>query len=264
MYRSRYYVSKMDCPSEESLIRAKLAEQKQIRALEFDLSQRVLDVFHWHENASITEALSELALDSKLVDSQTYQGELPLESGNQSQVLRRVLGINLAFFIIELLTGWWAQSMGLIADSLDMLADALVYGLSLWAVGNNSIRKKQTAKVAGYLQITLALLGFGEVLRRFIWTQTLPDIGLMIAVSILALIANGYCLYLLQRSQSRQEAHMQASLIFTSNDVIINLGVIIAGGLSFWLQSRYPDLIIGALVFLIVMRGARRILALAK
>lgn len=85
----------------------------------------------------------------------------------------------------------------------------------------------------------------------------------MIVVSILALIANTICLYILQKSKSK-EAHMQASMIFTSNDVIINIGVIIAGLLVLWLNSNKPDLIIGAIVFVLVIHGAFRILKLGK
>jgi Co/Zn/Cd efflux system component len=86
---------------------------------------------------------------------------------------------------------------------------------------------------------------------------------MMIVVSILALIANAVCLYLLQRSKS-EEAHMKASMIFTSNDVVINGGVILAGILVSVTESRYPDLIIGGIVFLIVVRGAIRMLKLGK
>ncbi len=85
----------------------------------------------------------------------------------------------------------------------------------------------------------------------------------MIVVSILALIANGVCLLLLQKSKS-EEAHMKASMIFTSNDVIINLGVITAGVLVNWLNSNNPDLIIGTIVFVLVIQGALRILKLGK
>ena len=86
---------------------------------------------------------------------------------------------------------------------------------------------------------------------------------MMIIVSILALIANSICLYLLQKSKSK-EAHMKATMIFTSNDIVINTGIIIAGILVLLTHSRYPDLIIGSLVFLIVVRGAFRILKLGK
>jgi Co/Zn/Cd efflux system component len=91
----------------------------------------------------------------------------------------------------------------------------------------------------------------------------MPNFKMMIVVSLLALVANSVCLYLLQKSKSN-EAHMKASMIFTSNDVIINSGVILAGVLVLYTNSRYPDLIIGAIVFLIVVRGALRILKLGK
>ena len=91
----------------------------------------------------------------------------------------------------------------------------------------------------------------------------MPDFQTMIFVSIAALVANVICLYLLQKRKSK-EAHMQASMIFTSNDIIINSGVITAGLLVNWLNSAYPDLIIGAIVFIIVARGAYRILQLSK
>ena len=125
------------------------------------------------------------------------------------------------------------------------------------------IRKKRIAKVAGYFQITLAVIGFIEVIRRFFGVEKMPDFSTMIIVSILASIANGICLYLLQKSKSK-EAHMQASMIFTSNDVVINLGVITAGVLVNWLDSSKPDLIIGTIDFVIVVQGAIRILNIAK
>jgi Co/Zn/Cd efflux system component len=160
-------------------------------------------------------------------------------------------------------TGLISKSMGLVADSLDMLADSFVYTISLFAVGGTLVRKKNIAKLAGYFQITLAIIGFFEVVRRFVGVEKLPDFSTMIIVSFLALTANILCLYILQKSKSK-EAHMQASMIFTSNDVIINLGVIIAGILVNWLNSNKPDLIIGAIVFILVVQGSMKILKLGK
>jgi Co/Zn/Cd efflux system component len=174
-----------------------------------------------------------------------------------------VLIINFLFFGLEMLFGIFSGSMGLIADSLDMLADSVVYALALIAVGGTIALKNNIARFAGYFQVLLAIVGFVEVIRRFMGIEAMPDFKTMIVVSVLALIANVFCLYLLQKNKSK-EAHMQASMIFTSNDVIINSGVIVAGLLVNWLNSSYPDLIIGALVFLIVAKGAYRILKLAK
>ena len=265
MIRSVFLIKKMDCASEESMIRMKLEGIPEIHSLTFDIPNRKLTVTHHGTLTQIKQSLDALNFNSSLLESEAgIEAPLSLESEkNQSSLLWKVLIINFAFFLIELSTGFFSRSMGLVADSLDMLADALVYGLSLFAVGGALNRKKRIAGISGYFQLILAILGFAEVIRRFLGYEQLPDFAIMIVVSFLALIANGLCLYLLQKSKS-QEAHMKASMIFTSNDVIINLGVILAGVLVFLLDSKYPDLIIGALVFIIVTKGAFSILKLAK
>lgn len=253
----------MDCPSEENLIRLKLDGIKEISRLDFDIENRTLTIFHNNKLELIEKSIADLNLDSKVISTETYHDEISSEESTQRKVLWIVLLINFAFFLIEIVFGIISNSMGLVADSLDMLADAFVYGISLYAVGGTITRKKNIAKLAGYFQITLAVVGFVEVLRRFFGVEELPDFKTMILVSIFALIANSICLYLLQKSKSR-EAHMRASMIFTSNDVIINIGVIIAGALVLLLNSGIPDLVIGSIVFVIVIDGAIRILKLSK
>ena len=264
MEKTIFKISKMDCPSEENLIRMKLDGISSIKHLEFDITNRKLIVFHNGEIEQIEKSIIALNLGGKKISTeQTYQTEFK-ENANQKKLLWSVLAINFVFFIIEMTTGIISKSMGLVADSLDMLADSFVYGISLFAVGGTLIKKKRIAKIAGYFQITLAIIGFIEVLRRFLGDEKLPDFSTMIIVSILALIANGICLYILQKSKSKDEAHMKASMIFTSNDVIINLGVIIAGFLVHLLNSNKPDLIIGMIVFILVIQGAFRILKLGR
>lgn len=262
--KSIFQISKMDCSSEEQLIKMKLESLGNIKSLEFDIANRKLTAYHNGQVEPILASLESLNLNTKLVS--TEQNEMTLEveaNGKESRLLWTVLIINISFFAIEIITGFIANSMGLVADSLDMLADGIVYGLALFAVGGTVLRKKNIARFAGYFQIILAIIGFTEVVRRFIGIEKMPDFQTMIVVSIFALIANIICLYLLQKGKSK-EAHMQASMIFTSNDVIINTGVITAGLLVNWLNSSYPDLIIGAIVFIIVARGAYRILQLSK
>ena len=254
----------MDCPSEENLIRMKLDGISSIANLDFDITNRKLTVFHSGEIDQIEKSVIELNLGGKKISTeQTDQTEFK-ENKNQKKLLWSVLVINFAFFIIEMTTGVISKSIGLIADSLDMLADSFVYGISLFAVGRTSIKKKQIAKLAGYFQIALAIVGFIEVLRRFIGDDRIPDFSTMIIISIFALIANGICLYILQKSKSKEQAHIKASMIFTSNDVIINLGVIIAGILVNLLNSNKPDLFVGTIVFILVIKGAFRILNLSK
>ncbi len=264
MEKTIFEITKMDCPSEENLIRIKLDGVSSIKNLAFDIPNRKLSVFHDGEVDQIERSILELNLGAKkLTTEQTDQTEFS-ENSNQRKLLWTVLVINFAFFLIEMTTGVISESMGLIADSLDMLADSFVYGISLFAVGGTLIKKKKIAKIAGYFQITLAIIGFVEVIRRFLGAEKLPDFSTMIYISAFALIANGICLYLLQKSKTKEDAHMKASMIFTSNDVIVNLGVIIAGLLVNWLNSSKPDLIIGTIVFALVIQGAFRILKLSK
>jgi Co/Zn/Cd efflux system component len=264
MKKTIFEISKMDCPSEENLIRMKLDGIPEIKQLDFDIPKRKLTVFHQGQADLIEASILELKLGGKKISTEESSRTSFDENTQQRKLLWTVLAINFTFFIIEMTTGLISRSMGLVADSLDMLADAFVYGISLLAVGAAVSRKKKTATLAGYFQIILAIVGFAEVIRRFLGDEKLPDFTLMIGISLLALIANAVCLYLLQRSKSKDEAHMKASLIFTSNDVIINLGVIAAGFLVNWLNSSKPDLIIGSIVFILVIRGAIRILKLGK
>lgn len=84
----------------------------------------------------------------------------------------------------------------------------------------------------------------------------------MMIISIFALIGNAVGLYLIQKAKSKQEAHIQAGKIFLSNDVAINIGVVVAGALVLITASKIPDLIISTIIFIIVGRGAYRILKL--
>lgn len=268
MKKTVYRVSKMDCPSEERLIRMKLDGMEEIQNLQFDIPNRKLTVLHTNNSDLITDRIDELKLDSKLVESSEYKesflaNNISQTNQNEKQVLITVLIINAMFFVIEMTFGWISNSMGLVADSLDMFADASVYGLSLYVVGKAVARKKNIAKLSGYIQLSLAVFGFIEVLRRILGIEEVPDYKTMMIVAAFAFFANMICLYLLQKQKS-EDAHMKASMIFTSNDIIVNLGVIAAGFLVNFLSSNKPDLIIGTIVFIVVARGAFRILKIAK
>ncbi len=266
-YSTTFRVTKMDCPSEEQMIRMKLASFDTIEEMNFDIPGRTLRIIHTGETAPLDEALASLGLDSTLME--TIEAESPgtspakADDHHQRKLLIAVLAINFFFFLLEMVTGVISRSMGLVADSLDMLADAIVYGLALWAVGSHLSRKKNVAKLAGYFQLTLAVLGFAEVIRRFILPAETPDFIQMITVSFFALLGNTASLIILNRSKG-SEAHIEASRIFTSNDVIANAGVIIAGVLVYFTGTRFPDLVIGTVVFYLVLTGAIRILKLAK
>lgn len=256
----------MDCPCEENLIRLKLQNFGNIKRLDFDLANRTLSIFHTENEREIAQCIDTLNLSSHLIESYEVEGienKISESDKEQRKSLWIVLGINLAFFFIEISTGFLSRSMGLVADSLDMLADAIVYGLSLFVVGASIAKKKKVAEISGYFQLLLALLGIVEIIKRFLGVEEVPHFQTMIVVSLLALLANAVSLFILQKVK-KKEAHIQASVIFSSNDIIINAGVIFAGVSVWFFDSKIPDLIIGTVVFVIVVRGAIRILKLSK
>ena len=278
MNKTTFKINKMDCPSEEQIIRMKLNPLTNIVSLEFNISERLLYVFHTEDYKKILQQLNDLNFntvfiatefinnDTKFI-SNNYTSTNNYQSANEQYAERKtlwsVLIINFTFFVIEFIMGLIANSMGLIADSLDMLADSIVYGLALIAVGATMYRKRIVSKFAGYFQFLLAIIGLIEVVRRFVGIEQMPDFMTMIYVSIAALAANIGCLLLLLKNKSK-EIHIRATMIFTSNDIIINVGVIISAVLVHLFHTVYPDLIIGAIVFIIVTMGAYRILRLAK
>ena len=179
--------------------------------------------------------------------------ELEVNDKEQSRVLIILLVINAFMFLVEIVLGVASESTALIADSLDMLADAIVYGIGLYAVGKPALAKIRAAHTSGWFQVILGFAVIFDVLRRFL-TGSEPESFLMIVVGIAALIANIICLQLISRHRD-DGVHMRASWIFSKNDVIANLGIIIAGGLVYWFDSSYPDLVIGLAISLIVIRG---------
>lgn len=264
MQKTTFKIAKMDCPSEEQMIRMKLDDLTNIKSLDFDIPNRQLTVFHTDNYDQIFQRLDNLKFDTSIIDSKAADNfTVTNNPATERKLLWQVLSINFFFFALELITGFISNSMGLVADSLDMLADSIVYALALFAVGGTVLRKKNIAKFAGVFQLTLAIFGLAEVMRRFVGSEEIPTFQTMIVISVLALIGNGLSLYLLQKSKSK-EAHMQASKIFTSNDVIVNIGVIVAGGLVYLTNSKYPDLIVGTIVFAVVVLGAIKIFRLSK
>jgi Co/Zn/Cd efflux system component len=264
MIKTTFHITQMDCASEEQLIRMKLEGHAAVHHLAFNITERRLIIFHEGSPEEIATSIHELNLGSTLIESREVDDvEGGQDPGVQRKLLWSVLAINFGCFLLEMIMGLISRSMGLVADSLDMLADALVYGLALLAVGGTASRKRNIARAAGYFQFALAIIGLAEVVRRFLGLDTPPLFTNMIIVSLIALTGNAITLWLLQKSKSN-EPHMKASMIFTSNDVIINLGVILAGGLVYLTGSNKPDLIVGAIVFFIVTRGALRILRLGK
>ena len=119
----------------------------------------------------------------------------------QSRLLVALLAINASMFLLEATIGWFARSTALLADSLDMLADAAVFAIALLAVGRSARFKTQAAFSTGVFQLVLGLAVAVDVLRRFLYGSE-PKSSFMIVTGFLALCANLLCMALLQKHRS--------------------------------------------------------------
>lgn len=253
----------MDCPTEQELVRLALAGSEGIRSLRFSSAEREIRVVHDGPPEPVLAALQPLGLDARLVATgPTTPAAVVSATNDQRNVLWIVLAINAAMFVLELAVGLWAQSSGLIADSLDMLADAAVYGIALAAVGGTALSQRRSARISGWLQLALAVLVLLDVGRRLVQGSE-PVSAAMMAIGALALVANVTVVALIARHRGGG-VHLRASWIFSVNDTLANVGVIGAGVLVALTGSQLPDLLAGAAIALLVASGAWRILRMSR
>lgn len=174
------------------------------------------------------------------------------------KTLRLALALNATMFIVEFIGGIIGESSGLIADSLDMLADASAYGIAIAAVSRGARFKVRAATISGAILFLLGLGACVAVIARAL-TGSEPESLVMAALATPALIVNTIVLRLLSKHR-HGEVHLRATWIFTRADVIANLAILIASLLVFVTGSRYPDLVVGFGIGLYVVREALEIL----
>jgi cation diffusion facilitator family transporter len=176
------------------------------------------------------------------------------QSAAQRNTLKIALALNATMFVIEVSAGIIGQSMGLIADGLDMLADASAYAVALLAIGRSSKFKANAAGASGLLLMVLGFAVLVDVARRA--TSGEPPAGLlMVVVAALALAVNATVLRLLNK-YGEGEVHLRASWIFTRADVVANVAVIASGITVLLTGFRALDLAVGAGIGLYVIREA--------
>ena len=188
--------------------------------------------------------------------------EASTDTAPQRRVLALALALNAAMFVIGLTVGLWAQSTGLIADALDMLADALAFGIALAAIHRGTAFKTRAAAVNGWLLLLLGLGILADTARRAIFGSH-PEGLPMLAVATLSLAVNAGVLTMLARYR-RDEVHLRAAWIFTRADVIASAAVILSGLIVLLTKFRAADLIVGFGIGLYICKEATEILRQAR
>ena len=181
--------------------------------------------------------------------------EVPTE---QRRVLYLVLWINAAMFLVECVAGIAAHSTALLADSVDMLGDAIVYGFSLYVIGRGAIWRARAAMLKGVIMAAFGLGVLVQVAVKIAQGLT-PTVEVMSVVGVFALAANLFCLILLRRRRG-DDINMRSAWLCSRNDVIDNIGVLVAAVAVALTGSPWPDIIIGLAVAVVFGRSAVRVI----
>lgn len=176
----------------------------------------------------------------------------------QSRVLKIVLAINATMFVAELTGGILARSSSLLADSLDMFGDAVVYATSLWVLGRGRLWQGRVAALKGLVMVAFGLGVVAETFAKAIGSRA-PSAEGMGVIGFVALAANLICLYLLTRHRE-DDINMRSVWLCSRNDIVANVSVLIAAGAVAMLGSKWPDVVVGGGIALLFLSSATRVL----
>jgi zinc transport system permease protein len=178
------------------------------------------------------------------------------------KILIWVLFINLTMFFVEGIYGWFAQSSALMADALDMLGDAAIYGFSLYVIRLHPIWQSRAGFIKGIIMGVFAIsVLFGAMYR--VLDPVVPEATTMGIVGGMALVANLICAVLLLGFKDT-DINMRSAWLCSRNDVLANIGVLLAAGGVAWTHSHWPDLIVGVALSALILKSSIEILRDAK
>jgi Co/Zn/Cd efflux system component len=180
----------------------------------------------------------------------------------QRRVLQVVLAINAAMFVVELVAGLLAHSTALLADSVDMLGDAIVYGFSLYVIGRGSVWQARGALLKGGIMAAFGVGVLAEVAHKLAH-GVVPAAPVMSGVGVLALTANAAALAFLWRHRG-DDVNLRSAWLCSRNDVVANAGVLVAAAGVALTGSAWPDIVVGGLIALLFTASAVDVLRAAN
>ncbi|MDB5722664.1 MAG: cation transporter [Alphaproteobacteria bacterium] len=174
------------------------------------------------------------------------------------RVLIVVLLLNALMFVVEFGAGLIAQSASLMADSIDMLGDAAVYGLSLFAL-NRSLRwRAGSALIKGGFILFLGLGVLAEIAAKIAWGVP-PASSIMLLVGSMALVANLSCVALLWPYRAH-DVNLSSTFACSRNDVMANIGVLVAAWLVSITASPWPDILVAIAIAALFVRSSIKVI----
>lgn len=172
----------------------------------------------------------------------------------QSSTLKTVLGINAVMFIVELTAGLLSGSVSLLADSLDMLGDALIYGFSIYVVARGARMKVIAAMFKGSIMAAFGFFVLGQAVYKIVFPQV-PVFEAIGAIGLLALAANSICFVLLWRHRA-DDINMSSVWLCSRNDIVANVSVLFAAAGVWLTDSGWPDILVGLALAALILRSA--------
>lgn len=177
--------------------------------------------------------------------------DLPVD---QRRTLHIVVWLNSLMFVVEFAAGITAHSTAVLADSVDMLGDAIVYGFSLYAIGRGTAWQSRVALLKGFIMAAFGVGVLVEVVHKIV-AGVVPSAEVMSAVGVVALAANSFCLILLSRHRG-DDINMRSAWLCSRNDVIANISVLLAAGGVALSGSGWPDILIGLAIAALFVNSA--------
>ncbi|MHB8808444.1 MAG: cation transporter [Desulfobulbaceae bacterium] len=177
----------------------------------------------------------------------------------QRGTLQIVLAINVVMFFVIIAAALYGKSTALLADSLDNLGDALTYGLSFYAASRGPVVKAKVALFKGGLILLAALAVAAQILYKF-FVPGVPLFEVMGAFSLLGLVANSLCLFLLERHR-HEDVNMSSVWECSRNDIVSNLSVFLAAGAVWFTGSGWPDIVVALGLVWFLIRSAVRVIS---
>lgn len=178
------------------------------------------------------------------------------------RILVWVIAINLIAFVVVSSGGLLAGSASVAANALDFLADGATYAISLWAIGKSVGVRSATAMAKG---ASLGVLGL-SVLGFAIWravSGTPPEGFTISGLGAFGVAANLAAAFLLAKYRDG-DANVRSVWLCTRNDVIQCFAIVATGGLVWITGSRWPDVVVGAVLAVVFLQSAWSIIAQAR
>lgn len=178
--------------------------------------------------------------------------------GKHGRVLWIVLVINAVMFLLEGGAGLLAHSTSLLADALDMLGDTLVYAFSLFVLARSTSWQAGVALTKAFFMIAFGFGVLAEAAYKIVH-PVMPSVEIMGVIGGVALSANLVCFFLLYRHRA-DNLNMSSTWLCSRNDLIANIGVLLAAAGSYLTTSRWPDILVGVIIATLFLNSALGIL----